>query len=96
MTQTKRLFTDFLTENGFGFERSSDENIVLTGEWLSPHDEDVFCPEAMIEGTGEPNVYKVTDSASVSRLEVYNGSGPNGIIADWQEWADANSNDTKA
>jgi hypothetical protein len=84
MTQTTTL-TDWLAENGFGFgPHPSDEAlIILTGEWISEHQEDVFEATATIEPTDTPNVYRVMDSQGPYRLEVYAGGGTNGVIADW-------------
>lgn len=81
------LLKDFLTQNGFGFkpEPKYDNVIVLTGEWISPMDQDAFADDARIEHIDGP-VYRVSDCSGVYRLEVFTGGGPNGQIGEWLDW----------
>lgn len=87
---TQEKLTDWLTANGFGFKTDPDFAgvIILTGEWLSGMDQDAFDDEATIETVGQ-DVYHVRDCSGQYRLEVYDGSGANGIISDWEEGVDA-------
>ncbi len=76
--------TDFLTQNGFSYKADPKNEglIVLTGEWISDMSQDVF-DDAAIVSQVEGNVYRVSDCSGEYRLELLDGSGPNGTIREW-------------
>jgi hypothetical protein len=87
MTTTQNI-TAFLDANGFGYKRDG-RYLVLTGEWISDYSRIVFDAEAAVETAKDGQVYKVSDLSGDYRLEIFAGSGPNGLIADWEVRSEA-------
>jgi hypothetical protein len=89
--------TEWLTNNGYAYSAYplDDTLIQLDGDWISPHQYEVFVSDADIEAApnADPEVsgaYKITDSQhGTYRLEEFAGNGANGMIADWQEWVES-------